>query len=127
VNLGLITPDITRGLGFISQEAGHLLSSPLGLITPDITRGLGRVPPTQVIPLGAMKLDLGGHDWQTWATVLGLSALGAGLAGLAATKSSRGGATAAFGGLIGSAAGVGVSHYLSVRKTRIAMASGGVV
>ena len=111
MNLGIITPDITRSLGYISQEAGGLLSG-LGIITPDITRSLGAVPPTEVIPLGQLKLDLGKFSTGTWATVLGLSAAGAGIAALAVTKSPTGAIGGAIGGVIGSAAGLFIAQKM---------------
>lgn len=122
--IGIITPDITRSLGFISQEAGHLLSDSLGIITPDIMRSLGEVPPTEIIPLGAMRLDLGGHSTTTWATVLGLSALGAAAAAFAVSRSARGATYAAVGGVAGSAAGMALSQYMNIRKAKLAMSSG---
>jgi hypothetical protein len=115
MNLGLITPDITRSLGYISQQAGHLLSDPLGLITPDITRSLG-----------AQELSLGGVDWKTWATILGLATVGAGAAGYVATKSGRSAGAAALGGLVGSAAGVWLTKYLNQRSAlaRVSISTG---
>lgn len=104
-NLGLITPDITRGIGLISDEA----TRSLGLITPEITRLLGNAP------LGEIRLSLSAPPLTTWGVVMGMSALGSGAAGYAATRSGRGALIGALGGLLGGAAGVGIVGLLNIR------------
>ena len=76
-NLGLITPDITRSLGFISMEINRTLSGGLGLITPEITRSLGADEPLVFTPGGAVL----GVPLTTWALVIGATGVGTAGAG----------------------------------------------
>lgn len=98
-NLGIITPDITRELGFISEEAVRSL----GIITPDITRELGESPLVMGAPIA------------TWASVMAFSGLGAGAATFAATRSGKGAVVGLLGGVLGGAAGVALATFLNKR------------
>jgi hypothetical protein len=110
--LGIITPDVTTTLGYIDGEAVRSL----GLITPDVVDTLGDFPPTQIIPLGEAPRMLFGIPLSTWLTVVGTSGVGAGAAGWLATRSAKGWMIGSIGGMVGSAAGIAVSAWLTKRS-----------
>lgn len=110
-NLGIITPEIARGIGLITDE----VSRSLGLITPDITMVLADVPPTEVIPLGATRFSIASQPLSTWGIVMGMGALGSGVAGYAATRSGRTAIISGIGGLLGGAASVAIIGFLTLR------------
>lgn len=112
-SLGIITPEITRGIGLITDE----VSRSLGLITPDITTmRLADVPPTEVIPLGATRFSIASQPLSTWGIVMGMGALGSGVAGYAATRSGRTAVISGIGGLLGGAASVAIIGFLTLRS-----------
>ena len=113
--LGIITPDVTRTLGYISMDAQRAL----GIITPDVTRTLGQ------------RLELPGSilgvPFGTWATVMGMAGVASGAAGFVATRSAKGAILGTLAGALGSAAGIATASYLSNRALEKEFARGGVV
>ena len=103
-SLGIITPDITRSLGFISPEAVR----GLGIITPDITRSLGQIKfaPGQLL----------GVPMPTLVSVVSMSTIGSMAAGYAASRSTKGALLGAAGGLIGSISGIAIAGYIQKRS-----------